>query len=91
MKRYATIIPIAIVTLLCLAHPRIASAQDKDMAFRRTPSTETIGASLRLLAPTQRDINIAITAVILGNLLVGYERITRQGNSKRRHTPNDRD
>jgi len=30
------------------------------------------------LAPSQRDINIAVLAVILGSILVGYERTSRE-------------
>lgn len=38
----------------------------------------TNATSIHDLAPSQRDINIAILAVIAGNLLIGYEKVVRQ-------------
>jgi hypothetical protein len=43
---------------------------------------EAAASPIRALAPSQRDINIAILAVIAGNLLIGYERVARQHSAE---------
>lgn len=88
MKRHKAITPIVIVILLCVAHPETVSAKGVH-AFQYVSSTETAGTSLHSLAPQQRDINIAIMAVILGNLLIGYEQAAHQRSLKKhgRQTP----
>lgn len=42
------------------------------------------------LAPSQRDINVATLAVILGGLLVGYERVYSERNKAQKESRDPR-
>jgi hypothetical protein len=73
---------MATLTIICV--PFDTYAQSRHAASPAWLSPNIADNALRALAPSQRDINIAILAVVAGNLLIGYERISRQHSSELR-------
>jgi hypothetical protein len=56
-------------------------------------STQLADVSPATLAPSQRDINIAVLVVILGSVLVGYEKVAHERQTikaRKRHKEHSR-
>lgn len=72
MKLFLLLLSTA-ATAIIICTPTAVSGQQNTAILER-PGANAASSSFRSLAPSQRDINIAILAVIVGNLLIGYER-----------------
>lgn len=71
MKRFLFILAVATIVICIPANAMAAGAHIANVA----PAD---------LAPSQRDINIAVLVVVLGTVLVGYEKVTHERERNRR-------